>query len=335
MEYFFHRPDIEYGSAAVWGPLGLVANRGLSLLQYEGVTRDLAVLPWGPGLDATLDALARPGDAIRRYGGWGRFLRKEFLPADLDVWEWAWAPNYTGHLLAGGISYRQLWEWFDAHGMAHSRVTAAVFYYATMMVNESLENGDGPPGNSSTVADLYFWDPAGMVLFSFDPVARFFAETLQAADWSPQASVSPGLRVLNNDQTMAYKVPLPFVRSVRLLVLTSHGGSAGLSVRLDGGYNLGATLGFNARDRIVDPRSGTERVEVQRGGGLFLDREGSLLASLTVSGAERIQANVFPGVLPGWLGRIGVWGGLDSRRRPSLGIATTRTLGLGFGFRGS
>jgi len=70
------------------------------------------------------------------------------------------------------------------------------------------------------------------------------------------------------------------------------------------------------------------------GSGLFLDRNGSLLASLTLSGAERMEANLYPGVLPGVLGELGVWVVLDADGRPTVGLSTRRTLGLGFGVGG-
>ncbi len=330
-EYFFHRPDIDYGSAAAWGPLGLLGNRGLSTMQFEGVDRELSSIPWGVGFESTMDALLHPLAAIERFGGWGRFLRTEFVPSDWEVWTWAWAPNYSGHLLAGGISHRQLTEWFDHQGAPYPWLVAGVSYYATMLVNESIENRRGLPGPSGAVADLYFFDPAGMLLFSFDGVARFFAQTLQAADWSPQVSVTPTLTVLNHSQVIAYKVPLPLVDRVRLLFLIGQGSSTGVAVMVDDDYSIGGAVGFSARERFIDPVTGAESITPQKGGGLFLDRNGSLLASLVITGAERVEANVFPGTLPGWFGQLGWWAGLDSTGSPTLGVSTRRTYGLGFG----
>lgn len=334
MEYFFHRPDVQYGSSAAWGPLGLFGNRGLSILQFEDVDRDLRTIDWGAGFDATWDALARPGAAVARSGGWRAFLHREFVPSDWEVWTWAWAPNYSGHLLAGGISYRQLTEWFDHRGVRHPRLAAGVWYYATMVVNEAIENRAGPPGPSGAVADMYFFDPAGMLLFSFDGVARFFAETLQAADWSPQVGLTPEAVVLNHGQMIAYKVPLGVVDRARLLILIGQGSSVGVSVALDDEYGVGATLGFSAKERFVDPVTGAESITPRQGGGLYVDRNGSLLASLVVTGRERVEANVYPGVLPGWFGRIGAWGGIHRDEGLSFGLSTRRTLGLGFGFGG-
>lgn len=331
MEYFFHRPDVDYGSAATWGPLGLMGNRGLSILQFEDVDRDLTALPWRLGFEATWDALSDPGGAVARAGGWRAFLDREFVPSDWEFWTWAWAPNYSGHLLAGGISFRQLAEWFDAEGVAHPWLAAGVWYYATMTLNEAIENRAGPPGPAGAVADMYLFDPAGMILFGIDGVARFFAETLQAADWSPQVGLTPEAVVLNHGQMMAYKVPLMFVDRVRLLLLIGQGSSVGASVAAEGGYSVGAAIGFAAKERFVDPVTGAERITPRYGGGLYLDRNGSLLASVALTGRERLEANVYPGVMPGWLGRLGVWGGLTRGAGPSFGLSTSRTLGLGFG----
>lgn len=332
--YFFHRPDVDYGSASVWGPLGVVANRGFSNVVYSSRTRRLTDIPWRSGARAVWESYTDPGAAIARSGGWGEVLRREFLPYGWKVWEWAWAANYTGHIVAGGITYRQLGEWYRAHGAPFPRLLAATTSYASIVINEIVETPSGE-GNGAIVTDLLFFDPLGMLLFEIDGVARFFSETLQAADWSPQASLTiPGGLLLNNAQIMAYKIPLPVVgERIRGLVMVGLGGTSGVAVDLDGRHDLGVSWGFYASNRNLDGPKLVERITAHAGGALTLDRDGSLLASLTYQnkGSRRVELNVYPGVLPGILGELGIWISNDQLYGPFAGIALRRTAGLGLG----
>ena len=67
--------------------------------------------------------------------------------------------------------------------------------------------------------------------------------------------------------------------------------------------------------------------------GVYYDRNNSLLWSLTMSPAENLlAANVYPGVLPGLAGQVGVWGVFTRRHEWRLGVVSRHTLGLGVGF---
>lgn len=333
--FLFYRPDIRFGSAAASGPLNILFNRGLSIMHFRDVERGLPDTEWGRGWTNVRDALIHPGAAIERRGGWGAWLRDEWVPTDLQIWSWAWAPNYAGHIVAGGITYRYLDEWAAAHGVPKPRLSAAVFLWGTMLLNEVIENQHISQGSAGTVADLLIFDPLGMLVFRIDGVASFFSETLRAADWSPIVAVTlPDLRVQNVSQSMAYKVPLPFVDRLRLLFFVGQGSQTGLTYEVGGGLSVSATVGFDGTRRVLDPVTLEERIEPEPAGGLFLDRDDSLLASLVFSRAAQdlLRANLYPGVLPGRLTALGLWLTVTEAHQLSLGIGTRRTLGLGFGF---
>src|SRR6185503_10245127 len=164
--YYFYRPDTPYGSAGQFSPLNVLATRGFSTLSWSSSERHLFRIPWGNGWSNVWDALAHPDAAVQRNGGWGHFIRQELGPVSWNVWEWAFAPNYSGHLVAGGITYRELAEWYDAHGAPAPRVLGAASAMATILVNEAIESREGDEGYASSMSDVYFFEPLGIALFS-------------------------------------------------------------------------------------------------------------------------------------------------------------------------
>jgi hypothetical protein len=335
MRYYFHRPDITYGSASLNGPLGTAVNRGMSVITFNHVERDIGRIPWENGWEAVTDALGHPLVAIERYGGWERFLRKEFLPDKGRVWRWAWAPNYGGHIVAGGITYRYLTEWFDDKGVPKPRLAAGALSMGIMVMNEVMESPNGRPGHSATVADLLIFDPMGILVFSFEGPSRFFSEKLQAADWSPQAAITfPDGLIVNHGQLMSYKVPLPKLDHTRLILLIGQGAGTGLQFDIRDEYRIAAVAGFEATSRTVDPATGTESVKAEYGGGLFLDRNNSLLVSATLGKRDytRYMINIYPGILPGPLKPMGVWANQSQQGEWHVGISLRHAGGLGTGW---
>ena len=328
----FYRPDLKFGSVSVMGPLNVLFNRGFSLLHFRDQPRDIREIQWGNGFSAVVDGLTHPRTAIDRAGGWGTWLKREFLPTD-KVWEWAWAANYGGHILAGGITSRYLEEWFVANGVPMPALSSAVYLMGTMMVNEMIEHPDGT-GSGSGVADMLIFDPLGILLFRIDGLARFFGEELHATDWSPQAAVAlPGTRVQNVGQILAYKIRLPFLERTRLLLTLGQQGLGGLTYRFDSGLSLGVAGGIDGNLRIVDPETGQESIEPRPAGAFYLDRDDSLLASVVLGydAHNFIGVNVYPGVLPGYFASLGLWATVTQSREFSFGLSSRSTLGLGTG----
>lgn len=331
--HIFYRPELNFGSVSVMGPFNVLLNRGFSVLHFRDQPRDVRQLRWRNGFAAVGDALAHPRAAIERSGGWGPWLKREFLPSG-RVWEWAWAPNYGGHIIAGGITSRYLEEWFEAHRVPLPALSAAVYLMGTMMVNEAIEHQRSTTASGGAVADLLIFDPLGILLFRIDGLARFFQEELHAADWSPQAAVTlPSARVQNVAQVLAYKIPLPFLERTRLLLTLGHQGLGGVTYRFDSGLSLGVAGGIDGNVRIVDPETGHESIEPRPAGGVYLDRDDSLLASV-VLGYEAynlVGVNVYPGVLPGRFASLGLWVTMTQDREFSFGLSSHSTLGLGTG----
>ena len=99
---------------------------------------------------------------------------------------------------------------------------------------------------------------------------------------------------------MKYK--LPFAAKTSLFYYFGDSGMLGLSFLRDDRDCISVGGGFVAKSiRTVDSRNGTRTMSIEMGliGGIFYDRENSLLASLIVSERmnEKVKANIYPGVL--------------------------------------
>jgi hypothetical protein len=329
-KYIFYRPEIDYGSAAQFGPASVVLNRGFSTFVWQSAERRPLHVKWGAGWGTVWGSLSHPGGAIERRGGLAVWLRDELAPISWDPWGWMFASNYAGHTVAGGITYRALSEWYDDRGLPAPRVFAAATVMGSILVNEAVEGQRGGPGAPSTVADVYIFEPLGIAAFSVDAVARLFSVYLHAQDWSPQATVTlPDGQIENVAQVMSYHFALPFVQRLDFLALIGQGSHLGLLYDLDSQYSLGAGAGFVARSRIVDDTD-REHVVARLTGGLYLARNNSLLGSLILSRGTDIrgQVNLYPGVV----GELGGWATWRRNGQFSLGLTSRRVPGIGLGY---
>lgn len=323
-----------YGSHALISPTTLFLTKGYEIMQLHNHRRDIWAFPYGRASGAVWDAVVHPAAAVERGGGWGRWLREEVFPIAQEPSEAKWFPNYTEHLIGGGMSARLMSEWYEARGAPLPSVWAGVTVMAASYMNEVVENRGETKGSAGNVADLYVFDLGGIFLLRWDPLARFLTRTLRMSDWSPIPGLTfPEGEVHNTGQYFAYKIPLPGLERTRLLWRLGLGSQMGVTHALDEEYSLGVGFGVDTERRHVDPVTLEESIEVVGSMGIFWDRNDSLLASLMLS--QRLESmmsvNVYPGVLPGAAGDLGVWATLTRDRSLRFGLVHRRTLGLGAG----
>ncbi len=220
---YFYR-GLPYGSDAYMNPLAVFVNKGYAVSVFESSNRKvLGAYGW----NSVGDALAHPFAAIERGGGWGTFLRQEMLPLTFTKSDAKWVTNYLGHVFEGGIYYRRLTEWYQAKGLPVPALLAGATAFSAALWNELYETRGSEVGGSGTVADLYVFDLAGIALFSFDAVPRFFARTLHANVWVGQASlVLPSGEIANNTNLMYWKVPWKVVPSSSVFLWAGIGSMA-------------------------------------------------------------------------------------------------------------
>jgi len=322
-----------YGSDAYFSPITLFFSKGYDIFQLRQNPRDILDFPYRAAFrNGVQDVFRQPGVLIKRYGGWKRFAAYELYPSSWNTDTWNWVPNYTEHLLAGGMSMRMLDEWYRQHGVPLPRLMAILTNYASSVMNEVTEEGRDKYPAAGSVADLFIFDAGANLLFNWRQPTEFFARTLQAADWEGQAGLTfPGRRLENNGQYFTLKVPIGLERT-RLFIRGGVGAQVGISRMLDDSHHLSVSFGGDTRFRSIDA-SGHETVKFAPGGGIYYDRNNSLLWSVNTSPAENVfTVNVYPGILPGLAKPLGLWGVVTRSGQVHLGFVHRGALGLGVGY---
>ena len=314
---FYHR--LPYGSESQFNPISSFINYAYDPLQVPESFDDEDL---DQRFQEVFRNLTHPRRAIDRAGGFGQFVNRQIFPIYLNRADWV--PNYTLHLIGGGMVYRKNVEWFEANGYAYPKLYAAALVTAAELLQEAVEKKTTTADDE--VADVYLFRPLGMLLFSLDPVARFAAHTLRLAEWPYQPMVNPTSgKLMNVGENFIVRpvlfgpdAPAPFVYfGFTTLFGMSHRTATGDSVS----WGIGAAV---AR---------AEPLQLRVSGGVFWDRNDSLLASLVVNGTEdlAVRLNVHPGVLPGreWWSP-GVFVGIGRHGEVSVGL-TVRLFPLGIG----
>jgi len=246
--YFYKGYD--YGSQALYGPLWVFLNRGFDVLQDRNDSRSLFQQEYLHNGENVGRNLLNPFPAISQRG-WGRFFREEIFPLSFTQGTARWVPNYTLHLIGGGVTYTGLGEWFRQNHFPAPRAFSAATVLVTAFVNETLENKGVHPYNTDAIADFFFFDIGGIILFSFDWPNELFSKHLIVADWSSQPAFTvPGFDLHNQGNYFSVKWPLPFYPHLRLFATMGLGTLLGLSYQIDSQYSISAGAGTMA-SRLV------------------------------------------------------------------------------------
>jgi hypothetical protein len=328
------------GSDMYVGPLDVILNKGFNFSQVAN--RDRRIFEATYGTAHVRNSVFHPFESINNSGGWGRLIKEQILPIETINWirggfgglfveSAAWYPNYFGHTIEGGITSRRLAEKFRAQGVPFATVLAGATTMTAAVLNEMYTHPGVTVGGGSTVVDLYLFDLGGVVLFSFDPVARFFAETLHASVWPSQASISlPDFELTNNANNLIFKLPLPFIDAASFFFRTGVTVHAGVSIHMDDGYDLSIGLGGSSIRQNIDPVTGRESVDTGMTSSIYLDRGGSVLASLNWSQQDHrlISVNVYPGVIHR---ALGAWFVVRQDGALEFGLTHKNALGVELG----
>ncbi len=302
---FFFYKGLGYGSQAVYNPAALVINGGYGIWQVPSRAGDRRIFeaPYRRWWRNSWSSIGHPLRTIEAVG-WDRFLTNEIFPADpLDRNREQFVPNYFLHGVGAGMHFRATAEWFQCHGFSRPRLWSLAAMAAYHLTTEVVENGETTGPTLDPIADLYVFDPAGILLFSSDRVCRFFSGKLGLAEWSQQPCYNARTGNLENmGQFYVMRYPIKADRSWSLMAHYGLHGMAGLSRRLPDGRAWSATAGLMVENLEAAVQEGLGEAYAARlswSAGLFYDRDNSLLASLMVSGLphNRARLNVYPGVL--------------------------------------
>jgi len=294
---------LPYGSEALVHPLRLVFNGGFGTLQFENRSNRIGDVDFRHGWTQVWTEVGSPLHTIG-LNGWDDFLRAEVIPLKLSRKSGQYWPNYTLHLIGGGMSAVMMREWYEQHGFAHASLAAGATMTTYHLLNEVVEAENRLEPSTDAIADLLLFDPAGIWLFSHEGVDGFFSRRLHLRDWSSQPAIDPATgAVENNGQNFSMKFALPRSDHWSLFYYFGNHGEAGLSYRFSNGSALSAGGGFRA-GRLIGLGNGSQTVDLLPSAGLFYDRNGSLLFSVTTAKTSRdgLRVNAYPGLLhvAGW-----------------------------------
>ena len=328
--YFYKGYD--YGSQALYGPLWVFLNRGFDVLQDRNGSRSIFQQEYRHNGETVGRNLLNPFPALSQRG-YARFFREEIFPISFTPGTARWVPNYTLHLVGGGVTYTGLTEWFRQNHVPAPRVFSAGTVLATAFVNETLENKGVTQYNTDAIADFFFFDIGGIILFSFDWPNELFSRYLIVADWSLQPSFTyPNFDLHNQGNYFAVKAPLPFTSRLRLFATMGLGTLLGFSYKVDSQYSVSGGAGTMASRLIrTSQKNADNDVEFASQAGLFVDRNNSLLASLRVTNVQDyfIQFNLYPNAFA--VPELGLWTVVDKGGHFVTGVSFSKSFGVGAG----
>ena len=312
--YFYNGKD--FGSEAMFNPLSSIINSGFDILQSATHSRNLSTIKFGTGAKNLWENLKDPIPQINKFG-WERFISQEIFPLSFTIDKAQYFPNYTLHLIGGGMEYRAMNEWYEYHHVPFAPLFTALSFATAHFVNEAVENDAYVGPNVDPIADMYVFDLGGALLFSSDAVCEFFSKQVQLTDWSGQVSYNPRFNTIeNNGQNFVMKIPIPYLDRTKIFYYFGDSGLLGLSFLQKDNTCFSAGAGLVAKAlREVDNRNGARTISLELGwiAGLFYDKDNSLLTSLIVSDRinEKVKLNIYPGVFhvgeisPGMFASIG------------------------------
>ncbi len=301
--YFYHA--LPYGTQAIYNPLNVIINGGFGILQipcYDEYGRKIASFQYREWLENVWLTIGHPIRTLNEFG-WKRFFTNEVIPTTLNLNKTQWVPNYFLHLIGAGMHSRATEEWYRYHVFSHPRLWSIGTMVIYHVLSEVVENKGNKEVTSDHLADLYIFDPLGILLFANDGVCRFFSEKLHLAEWSMQPAYNFYNGNLENmGQFYVVKYPITKDSVWNLMIHFGLHGTAGVSYRKPDGHAFSMTGGFMVENLVRAEQEGEGQAlkgVLTWRAGAFYDFNNSLLASLMLSGISesRIRLNIYPGVV--------------------------------------
>lgn len=326
-----------YGSEATFNPVTEILNEGFDVLALRGQDRHIFDRGLGPDYRNVLRSVYHADATYRNYG-WS-VLRNEFLPISnqRQPGGGSWLPNYQSHLIGSGMVSARMTEWYRLHNVRYPLLWSAATMMAAHLTNEAVENNGWRALNEDATTDLLFFDLGGIALWQNRYMQRAFSGPVRLTNWSGQPSYNPVARTLENTgQLFVLRGPIPRTDSWRWFYLFGMSGAGGVSRSIGGGNWISLGMGVDAVENpITDSTRMTKGATLKPKAALYLDRDGSLLASIA-AGSPRgmsswLTANLYPGVVR--VGRFspGFWLQLPRAGGVRAGVTSTWGLGLAGG----
>lgn len=188
--YYFYKPEINVGSEAYFNPISMSLNGGFDILRNGAHNKKLSNQDFYNGQKLLFRGLARPFKYIKDEG-WSHFMAQEFPNIDLKDEKLNFMPNLPIHTIGEGMRFVKVSEWYHYHNYPMPKTLGLLTSVSYQLFNEVLEQGGTPRVRTDPIADVWFYNNLGFILFSFDAVNEFFSETFVINDWSLQPMYNP------------------------------------------------------------------------------------------------------------------------------------------------
>jgi hypothetical protein len=338
--YFYE--GLKYGSQGNFNPASVLMNRGFEMMRIT--KSDLVYDPfhYRYRFDNVFENLSHPFKYVQSYGTKDFFLEQVIPFGNPD--KPYWYPNYTLHLIGGGITYTGLKEWFVSKKVKGAGIWSGMVVVGAGLINEAIEEREFTGDfrlNVDVIADVWLFDLGGILLFQSEKVNYFFSKKLHMRDWSRQPMfLIPGTYMGNCGQFFSFKLNLPKSESWHIFSMMGLGGMIGVSHTFKNNYGL--SLGFGQGPRRKEKQLFGLPIDVSLVpmAGLYLDRNNSLLASLEMSNSDNdkyhnyfAELNIYPGIIK--LGKHispATWMALSKDKNLIIGLSCNYTFGFGLGF---
>lgn len=308
MKRYFYKNIAQSGSEAQFNPLYTYVNGGFDILRNGFVPRKIQKIQFRNGFDLLNESLTHPHQTIEDFNEHNdiSFFEYQIFPRRFSKEKGAWVPNYQSHLIGEGMISRKLAEWYDLHGYSYPYLMGIATTMAFQYTNEMLEMSPYKDISSDPVADIYIFNTAGYALFSLDPVANFFGNTLNLNCWFPQPVISPLDGTISNaGEQFIMKYRPPFSEKWQLFYSWGIDGTLGLTRNMSEGFNYSVGIGQKAF-RLKQPFNNNTIVypELEPHFVFFCDQNESLLLSFSQTGVKQINTtlNIYPGLVHSKLG---------------------------------
>lgn len=267
-----------------------------------------------------IDRIADPIDSIEEDGGWDHLVSQELLSSHV-------LPNLTLHLLGNGYDFRALAEWFDHNHVPLPYLVAFVTSYAGYLGNEAIEVSNPEIDATDAIADLYFFNLFGNLLFMSDTVTDFVQNDMQFRNWPGQPVFDVRRNEIRNASNNYLLRPRVFGEKVRPFLYFGLHYFGGVSVSLPSEKSLSLGVGLAAVDPFADSIFDT----VRPSGGVFWDDHDRLLASMVFNGTDDsiVRLNLYPDVFPFRALDVGFFIGVADPGGPTFGIAIEKLVAFG------
>lgn len=279
-----------------------------------------------PNHEEVLGDVIDPFGSIERDGGFGKFVKQEFLSTRT-------LPNITLHLIGNGYDFRALAEWYDHHAVPYPYAWAFLSSYAGYLGNEAIEASNDDIDSLDHLADLYFFNLFGNLMFMNDRIADGFHNGLQMRNWAGQPFVDVERGEILNASNNYVMRPTFWGEEIRPFVFFGLHYFGGVSFAMDDASSLSFGAGLSATDPLRETEQFNDHLKkIQPSGGIFWDRDDQLLASVIFNSTNEflVRANLYPKLLNGSGRDLGIFLGLDEDGMPSVGMIIHKLAAVGF-----